>query len=138
MYLATLMVLLSLEDRNGALVFGFIGGLIMDLSAAADTPFGQWALVLTAIGYLFSVNKESIGDFTLLPITFLLFISLASALSLFLFLAIGAMLGQENGTVTHAFSIIFANTLWSILLTPLFLPAIIKTRAALLSNRERA
>jgi len=138
LYLATLMVLLSLEDRNGALVFGFIGGLIMDLSAAADTPFGQWALVLTAIGYLFSVNKESIGDFTLLPITFLLFISLASALSLFLFLAIGAMLGQENGTVTHAFSIIFANTLWSILLTPLFLPAIIKTRAALLSNRERA
>ena len=138
LYLAALMVLLSLEDRNGALVFGFIGGLIMDLSAAADTPFGQWALVLTAIGYLFSVNKESIGDFTLLPITFLLFISLASALSLFLFLAIGAMLGQENGTVTHAFSIIFANTLWSILLTPLFLPAIIKTRAALLSNRERA
>ena len=138
LYLATLMVLLSLEDRNSALVFGFIGGLIMDLSAAADTPFGQWALVLTAIGYLFSVNKESIGDFTLLPITFLLFISLASALSLFLFLAIGAMLGQENGTVTHAFSIIFANTLWSILLTPLFLPAIIKTRAALLSNRERA
>ena len=138
LYLATLMVLLSLEDRNSALVFGFIGGLIMDLSAAADTPFGQWALVLTAIGYLFSVNKESIGDFTLLPITFLLFISLASALSLFLFLAIGGMLGQENGTVTHAFSIIFANTLWSILLTPLFLPAIIKTRAALLSNRERA
>ena len=138
LYLATLMVLLSLEDRNSALVFGFIGGLIMDLSAAADTPFGQWALVLTAIGYLFSVNKESIGDFTLLPITFLLFISLASALSLFLFLAIGAMLGQENGTFTHVASIIFANTLWSILLTPLFLPAIIKTRAALLSNRERA
>ena len=55
LYLAALMVLLSLEDRNGALVFGFIGGLIMDLSAAADTPFGQWALVLTAIGYLFSV-----------------------------------------------------------------------------------
>ena len=138
LYLATLMVLLSLEDRNGALVFGFIGGLIMDLSAAADTPFGQWALVLTAIGYLFSVNKESIGDFTLLPITFLLFISLASALSLFLFLAIGAMLGQENGTVTHAFSIIFANTLWSFLITPLVLPLIIKGRTALLSNRERA
>lgn len=138
LYLAALMVLLSLEDRNGALVFGFIGGLIMDLSAAADTPFGQWALVLTVIGYLFSVNKESIGDFTESPILFLIFISLASALSLFLFLLVGAMLGQENGTFTHAFSIIFANTLWSILLTPLFLPAIIKTRAALLSNRERA
>ena len=110
----------------------------MDLSAAADTPFGQWALVLTAIGYLFSVNKESIGDFTQSPILFLIFISLASALSLFLFLLVGAMLGQENGTVTHAFSIIFANTLWSFLITPLVLPLIIKGRTALLSNRERA
>jgi hypothetical protein len=132
------MVLLSLEDRNGALVFGFIGGLIMDLSAAVDIFFGQWALILTAIGYLFSVNKESIGDFTDSPIIFLVFISLASALSLFLFLVIGAMLGQENGTFTHAISIIFANTLWSFLITPLFLPLIIKTRTALLSNRERA
>jgi hypothetical protein len=110
----------------------------MDLSAAADTPFGQWALILTAIGYLFSVNKESIGDFTDSPIIFLVFISLASALSLFLFLVIGAMLGQENGTFTHAISIIFANTLWSFLITPLFLPLMIKTRTALLSNRERA
>lgn len=137
-YLAALMVLLSLEDRNGALVFGFIGGLIMDLSAAADTPFGQWALVLTAIGYLFSVNKESIGDFSDSPFLFLLFISLASALALFLFLVIGAMLGQENGTITHASSIIFANTLWSLLITPLFLPLMVKIRTALLSNRERA
>jgi predicted Na+-dependent transporter len=48
------------------------------------------------------------------------------------------MLGQENGTFTHAISIIFANTLWSFLITPLFLPLIIKTRTALLSNRERA
>ena len=138
LYLSALMVLLSLEDRNGALVFGFIGGLIMDLSAAADTPFGQWALVLTAIGYLFSVNKESIGDFTDSPIVFIVFISLASALALFLFLVIGAMLGQANGTFTYAISIIFANTLWSFLITPLFLPLIIKTRTALLSNRERA
>ena len=68
LYLAALIVVLSLEDRNGALVFGFIGGLIMDLSVAADTPLGQWALVFTALGYLFALNKESIGDFTQSPI----------------------------------------------------------------------
>jgi len=138
LYLAALIIILSLEERSGALVFGFIGGLIMDISATAENPLGQWALALTIVGYLFSVNKESIGDFTESPIIFLIFISLASALSLFLFLVIGAMLGQENGTFTHAISIIFANTLWSFLITPLFLPLIIKTRTALLSNRERA
>ena len=137
LYLAVLMVLLSLEDRSGSIVFGFIGGLIMDLSIAADSPFGQWALILTLIGYLFSLNKETIGDFTQSPIVFVAFISLASAFALVLYLVIGALLGQNNGTLTHLISIVFANTLWSFFLVPLFLPLIVKTRTALLSNRER-
>ena len=137
LYLAVLMVLLSLEDRSGSIVFGFIGGLIMDLSIAADSPFGQWALFLTLIGYLFSLNKESIGDFTQSPIVFVAFISLASAFALVLYLVIGALLGQNNGTLTHLISIVFANSLWSFFLVPLFLPLIVKTRTALLSNRER-
>lgn len=137
LYLAVLMVLLSLEDRSGSIVFGFIGGLIMDLSIAADSPFGQWALILTLIGYLFSLNKESIGDFTQSPIVFVAFISLASAFALVLYLVIGALLGQNDGTLTYLISIVFANSLWSFFLAPLFLPLIVKTRSALLSNRER-
>ncbi|MFM8673201.1 MAG: rod shape-determining protein MreD [Candidatus Nanopelagicus sp.] len=137
LYLAAVMVILALEDRSGSIVFGFIGGLIMDLSIAADSPFGQWALILTLIGYLFSLNKESIGDFTQSPLVFVSFISLASAFALILYLIVGALLGQENGSFSHIFSIIFANSLWSFLITPLLLPLIIKTRTALLSNRER-
>jgi rod shape-determining protein MreD len=130
-------VLLSLEDRSGSIVFGFIGGLIMDLSIAADTPFGQWALILTLVGYLFSLNKESIGDFTQSPLVFVTFISLASAFALVVYLIIGALLGQNTGALSHLISIVFANSLWTFFLTPLFLPLIIKTRTALLSNRER-
>jgi len=85
LYIAALMVVLSLEDRTGSMVFGFIGGVIMDLSIAADTPFGQWALVMTVMGYLFSINKESIGDFTETPVVFVGFISIASGLSLIFF-----------------------------------------------------
>jgi len=137
LYLATLMVLLSLEDRSGSIVFGFIGGLIMDLSIAADTPFGLWALILTLVGYLFSLNKESIGDFTQSPIVFVTFISLASAFALVVYLIIGALLGQNTGALSHLISIVFANSLWTFFITPLFLPLIIKTRTALLSNRDR-
>ena len=35
LYLAALMVVLALEDRSGSLVFGFIGGVILDFSPAA-------------------------------------------------------------------------------------------------------
>jgi hypothetical protein len=65
------------------------------------------------------------------------FISLASAFALVVYLVIGALLGQNNGTLSHLISIVFANSLWTFLITPLFLPLIITTRTALLSNRER-
>jgi len=137
LYLAVLMIVLALEDRTGSLVFGFTGGLIMDLSTSADTPFGQWALVLTIVGYLFSVNRESIGDFTQSPLTFVLFVSAAVAFSLLAFLIIGLMLGQNNGGLFHNFELILVNSLWTFLLTPIFLPLIIRIRKLMLNNRER-
>jgi rod shape-determining protein MreD len=131
------MIVLALEDRTGSLVFGFIGGLIMDLSTSADTPFGQWALVLTIVGYLFSVNRESIGDFTQSPFTFVLFVSSAVSLSLATFLIIGFMLGQNNGGLFHNLLLIIVNSLWTFLLAPIFLPLIIRIRKLMLDNRER-
>ena len=137
LYLAVLMIVLALEDRTGSLVFGFTGGLIMDLSTSADTPFGQWALVMTIIGYLFAVNRETIGDFTESPFTFVLFVTAAVSLSLAIFLIIGLMLGQNNGGLFHNTGLIFINSLWTFLITPIFLPLIVRIRKLMLDNRER-
>ena len=137
LYIAALMVVLSLEDRTGSLVFGFIGGLIMDLSIAADTPFGQWALVMTLMGYLFSINKESIGDYTETPVVFIAFISIASGLSLLIFAIVGTLLGEEMGGLVRNLGLIFANSLWTFLIIPLFLPLIIKMRRIMLTSREK-
>ena len=137
LYIAALMVVLSLEDRAGSLVFGFIGGLIMDLSIAADTPFGQWALVMTLMGYLFSINKESIGDYTETPVVFIAFISIASGLSLLIFAIVGTLLGEEMGGLVRNLGLIFANSLWTFLIIPLFLPLIIKMRRIMLTSREK-
>jgi hypothetical protein len=137
LYIAALIVVLSLEDRTGSLVFGFIGGVIMDLSIAADTPFGQWALVMTLMGYLFSINKESIGDYTETPVVFIGFISIASGLSLLIFAIVGTLLGEEMGGLVRNLGLIFANSLWTFLITPLFLPLIIKMRRIMLTSREK-
>jgi hypothetical protein len=137
LYIAALMVVLSLEDRTGSLVFGFIGGVIMDLSIAADTPFGQWALVMTLMGYLFSINKESIGDYTETPVVFIGFISIASGLSLLIFAIVGTLLGEEMGGLLRNLGLIFANSLWTFLIIPLFLPLIIKMRRIMLTSREK-
>ena len=137
LYIATLMVVLSLEDRTGSLVFGFVGGLIMDLSPSAQTPFGQWALVMTFIGYLFSVNRESVGDFNDRPLALTSLISFGATISLLTFVVIGVLLGQNNGGLLRNLSLIFANLTWTFLITPIFMPLILKVRKLLLTNRER-
>lgn len=137
LYIAALMVVLSLEDRTGSMVFGFIGGVIMDLSIAADTPFGQWALVMTVMGYLFSINKESIGDFTETPVVFVGFIGIASGLSLIFFAIVGTLLGEEMGGIFRNLKLIFVNSLWTFLIIPLFLPLIVKMRRIMMTSREK-
>ena len=136
LYVAVLLAVLAFEDRTGALVFGFIGGLILDLAPSAVTPFGQWALVMTFIGYLFSINRESIGDFTDRPLAFVTFLSAAAAFSYLTFLFLGLLLGQENGGFRFNLGVIAVNSLWTFFITPIFLPVIIKVRKFLLSSRD--
>jgi rod shape-determining protein MreD len=136
LYVAVLLVVLAFEDRTGALVFGFIGGLILDLAPSAVTPFGQWALAMTFMGYLFSVNRETIGDFTDRPLAFVSFLSLAAALSYLTFLFLGLLLGQENGGFRFNLGVITVNSLWTFFITPVFLPVIIRVRKFLLTSRD--
>ena len=136
LYVAVLLAVLAFEDRTGALVFGFIGGLILDLAPSAVTPFGQWALVMTFMGYLFSINRESIGDFTDRPLAFVTFLSAAAAFSYLTFLFLGLLLGQENGGFGFNLGVIAVNSLWTFFITPIFLPLIIKVRKFLLTSRD--
>jgi rod shape-determining protein MreD len=136
LYVAVLLVLLSFEDRTGSLVFGFIGGLILDLAPSAVTPFGQWALAMTFMGYLFSVNRETLGDFTDRPVAFVSFISAASAFAYLTFLFLGLLLGQENGGFGFNLGAIAVNSIWTFFITPIFLPLMIRVRKLLLSSRD--
>ena len=136
LYVAVLLAVLAFEDRTGALVFGFIGGLILDLAPSAVTPFGQWALVMTFMGYLFSLNRESLGDFTVRPLVFVTFLSAAAAFSYLTFFFLSLLLGQENGGFRFNLGVIAVNSLWTFFITPIFLPIVIRVRKFLLTSRD--
>jgi rod shape-determining protein MreD len=136
LYVSVLLALLAFEDRTGALVFGFIGGLILDLAPSAVSPFGQWALAMTFMGYLFSLNREAIGDFTDRPLSFVSFLSISAAVAYLTFLFLGLLLGQTNGGFGFNLGVIAVNSLWTFFITPVFLPIIIKVRKFLLSSRD--
>ena len=137
LYLATLLGLMALEERFGAIILGFIGGLILDLSPTVESPMGKWAFILTLVGYLFSTNREAIGDFTTGPVAFILFISVGAALTLLAYLGLGVILGENNGTLGHNLIAIIGNSIWTLLFAPVLLPALNRYRKLTLTSRER-
>ena len=137
LYITVLLGLMALEERFGAIVLGFIGGIILDLSPSVDSPMGKWAFVLTLVGYLFATNHDSIGDFTTGPIAFILFISVGSALTLLSFLGFGVILGENNGTLGHNLIAVIGNSFWTLVFAPVLLPGLNKYRSLTLGSRDR-
>ncbi len=128
---------MALEDRFGAIALGFIGGIILDLSPSSDSPFGKWALILTLVGYLFSRNRESIGDFTQRPVAFILFVSAGVTATLAIFLILGIVFGENNGALLNNLQTIFGNGIWTLLFSSVLLPGLVKLREFTLTSRER-
>lgn len=128
---------MALEDRFGAISFGFMAGIVLDFSPSSDSPFGKWALILTIIGYLFSRNRESIGDFTERPMAFVLFVTAGATVTLLIFLVVGIVLGENNGSMLNNLQTVFGNGIWTLLFSSILLPIIVKLRALTLSSRER-
>ena len=137
LYLAIAISLIAFEDHNGALVTGFLAGIVLDLSPTSNAPFGQWALILTFIGFLFAVNKNSIADLTSSPITFVIFVAIGVSVALLMYLTFGALLGEQNGSLSHDAIVLSGNLLWTIIFTPMFLPALERAREYSLTARER-
>ena len=125
------------EDRSAAVMIGFIGGVILDLSPSIDAPFGQWAFVMTVMGYIFSANRESIGDFSTRPAALVLFVSLGATFSLLIFLSIGALLGESDGNFQRIITTSVGNGVWTLLFSPIILPVLAKFRHISLTSRER-
>ena len=137
LYICVVLGLMALEDRFGAISFGFMAGIVLDFSPSSDSPFGKWALILTIIGYLFSRNRESIGDFTERPMAFVLLVTAGATVTLLIFLVVGIVLGENNGSMLNNLKTVFGNGIWTLLFSSILLPIIVKLRALTLSYRER-
>lgn len=137
LYLSIAISLIAFEDHNGALITGFLAGFVLDLSPTSNAPFGQWALILTAVGFLFAVNRDSIADLASSPVTFVFFVAGGVSLALVAYLSFGTLLGEQNGSFGHIARVLLGNTLWTLIFTPIFLPALVRIREYSLTARER-
>jgi cell shape-determining protein MreD len=137
LYLAIIVSMVLLENRTGAVILGFVGGIILDLSPSSQAPFGQWALILTLVAYLIAVNAESIDEIVSRPVGLGIFVAAGTSLSLISYISVGMLLGESNGSLSRDFLVIAGNFFWTALLAPFFMPALLVIRDASVSARER-
>jgi rod shape-determining protein MreD len=136
LYLSVAIALIAYEDHDGAIIMGFLSGIVLDLSPTSNGPFGQWALILTLVGYVFASNRESIFDATSAPLTFVLLIAFGVSSSLIFYLFFGLLLGKSNGSFTHDFLLIVGNMVWTVIFAPMFLPVMRTFQRALNTSRK--
>ena len=137
LYLAFFMAWIMQDERNSAVATGFIAGFILDLSPTLEAPFGLWTLVLTGMSYILATNVRAALDSELSPVVMTMVTVLGSSVALILFLLFGAILGQDVGSGAYVTQVIFGNAMWSLLLSPLYVPITVALYRATLSARNR-
>jgi rod shape-determining protein MreD len=125
------------EDRSTAVLAGFISGLIADLSPTLEAPFGLWTFVMTGFAFILTTYIRGTLNQNLTPLAFSVVTAASSAVALTLFLLFGAILGQEVASLSSLMLEIFGNTIWSLVLSPLFIPIALKMYRLSLTARGR-
>lgn len=105
---------------SGGAVAGFTGGLLLDLAPPADHPAGQWALVLTATGYLAGRLAEDRAR----PIGWqALAVAGLAALASAGYVGVSAVLGEEWLAADELVGLLLTSTAYAALLAVPVLPA---------------
>jgi len=119
-----LLVLVGLALRHGpssGAATGFATGLLLDLLPPADGTVGQWALVMTLVGFLAGQFSESVERSTVLP---LLVVAGAAAGALAGHAALGWLMGDPRVAVASLGRSLPPTVLYDVLLTPFVVPLV--------------
>ena len=102
----------------GALA-GFAGGVLLDLVPPAAHPAGQWALVLTLVGY----TAGFLGDPRLGFATRVLLVGLLAGLAETAYVTVSGLLGSPWPRLDHLAAIAVSATVYAAVLAAIVVPA---------------
>lgn len=119
----------------GAIV-GFFAGLFMDFASSSNGPVGQWALILSAIG--FGIAFLRYGDDSLRsdPLSLVVFVAAAVVVAISLYILFNALLGTDVGRVSQLARTVVGNGLWTLAIAPFVLPVASRLHRAIFETRE--
>ena len=123
-FLILTLIWAALSTPEVAATVGFGAGILLDLSPSTSGPLGHWTLILLLISY--AISFFSYGDENMRgnPLSLILMVSLAQVIVLFSYLVTGFLLGNSATSFAQSAITIVGSGLWTLVVTPLMLPAV--------------
>lgn len=137
LYLAVFITWVVREERSAAIITGFIAGIFADFSPTVEAPFGLWTFILVGIAYLFSANLRSTFDIDLSPVTSTFLTTAGVTFALLTFAICSSVLGGETGSFATIVQALVGNAMWTILLSPLYMPIALRAHKVTLTSRYK-
>lgn len=127
----------AISTPEVAAAVGFGAGLLLDLSPSTSGPLGHWTLILVLMCY--AIAFLSYGDENMRgnPLSLILMVTLAQVIVLVSFLITGFLLGNIATSFAQTLITVIGSGFWTLVVTPLMLPAVIWLHDQAFDSRMR-
>lgn len=122
-FLILTLIWAALSTPIVAASVGFGAGILLDLSPSTSGPLGHWTLILVLLGY--AISFFSYGDENMRgnPLSLVFMVTVAQLVALIAYLISGFLLGISATGFTQTITTLLGSSIWTMVVTPLFLPA---------------
>ena len=114
----------ALSTPEIAAAVGFGAGILLDVSPSTNGPVGHWTLILVLICYaiaFFSYGDENMrGN----PLSLIFMVTVAHVIALLAYISSGFLLGIETASFAQTLTTLAGSSIWTLVVTPLMLPAV--------------
>ncbi len=124
LFLILTLVWAALSTPEVAASVGFGAGLLLDLSPSTNGPLGHWTLILVLLS--FAISFFSYGDENMRgnPLSLIFMVTVGQAIALIAYVGSGFLLGLAATGFSQTITTIIGSSIWTLVITPLTLPAI--------------
>jgi len=123
-FLILTLIWAAFSTPEVAAAVGFGAGILLDLAPSTGGPLGHWTLILVLMCY--AISFFSYGDENMRgnPLSLIFMVTMAQAIVLVSYLGTGFLLGNTATSFGQILTTVFGSAAWTLVVTPLLLPAV--------------
>jgi len=123
-FLILTLIWAAFSTPEVAAAVGFGAGILLDLSPSTGGPLGHWTLILVLMCYAISFIAYGDENMRRNPLSLIFMVTVVQAIVLVSYLATGFLLGNTATSFAQILTTIFGSAAWTLVVTPLLLPAV--------------